>query len=423
MSRERVFEIARWEYTQKVRSKAFLVSLILFPVFIFGMSFLPQLLISDEPTEQQVVGFLEEGTTIAAAFETTMNARGAIDDSTSAWVVRTYQPDSSGRAAARADALEEETVGYLEAVSADSTEPAFVWRSPNLSDVQTAGAVRSSINAVVRQERLSAAGIDAETMAGLSQPIDFTELKVTEEGESESDAKLGFMVTFFAGFLGVMLFMILVITTGQTLVRGLVEEKSNRIMEILVGTSRPSELMWGKLLGLGGLGLTQVLAWALLGGGAALAAGSTPISGSDAVLNVVSSIPLVLLYLGLGYFFFAALFIGVGALVTTEQEAQMVTQYLSFLLVAPVTFGIAVVQNPNAGWIEAISYIPFLTPTVMMMRVVGGDVSIVTILATSGVLLLSTALVTIAAARIFRTAILLYGKRPTMREILRWFRA
>ena len=78
MSRERVFEIARWEYTQKVRSKAFLVSLILFPVFIFGMSFLPQLLISDEPTEQQVVGFLEEGTTIAAAFETTMNARGAI---------------------------------------------------------------------------------------------------------------------------------------------------------------------------------------------------------------------------------------------------------------------------------------------------------------------------------------------------------
>jgi ABC-2 type transport system permease protein len=201
-----------------------------------------------------------------------------------------------------------------------------------------------------------------------------------------------------------------------------VEEKSNRIMELLVGSSKPSELMWGKLLGLSGLGLTQVFVWGLLGGGVALFFASSSVIPEGFSLDLLAPLPVILLYLILGYIFFAAIFIGVGSLVTTEQEAQLVTQYLTLILVAPVAFSIVVLQDPNAGYIEALSYFPLLTPTLMMLRAVAKMPSFLTIAGTSAVLLAATVVTTWMASRIFHTAILLYGKRPTVRELVKWLR-
>ena len=418
MNRNQVAQIARWEYVQKVRSKAFIISLILFPVFMLGFGFLPSILMSQGPSSAKTIGVVAETEEWAGLLAEEMGSRGSLEDGKAIWNVESYDDAD----AARADALAEEIEGYIEVLPA-TPEPQFLWKSPNLTDMQMTGTVEGSIRSVVQEQRVRGMGLDPETVASLTLPVEVTHTKLSAEGESESDGDMEFLVSFFSGFVGVLLFMILIMTTGQSLVRGLVEEKSNRIMEILVGTARPEELMWGKLLGLSALGLTQVLVWGLLGSAVFLFFDSSQFLSPELLGKVLGPMPLVLLYLVLGYLFYAALFVGAGSLVTTEQEAQLVTQYITVLLAAPLAFGIIVMQDPNAGWIEAISYIPLLTPTMMMLRVVSGDPGTGTIIATLLVLLVSTIAVTWVSSRIFRTAILLYGKRPSVREIMKWVRA
>lgn len=416
-----VLEISRWEYLQKVRSKGFIISLILFPVFMLLLGLLPSLLMTAEPSTVQTIGIVDPTGEYAGAITSALASRGETGEGEAIWNLRQYQPDSSGIAEAHADALAEEIEGFLEVVE-EGEDVTFVWRSTNLADMQTSQAVQGSVRDVVRSRRIREAGLDREVAARITGPVEIVTRKISEEGESDSDAGMEFMVTFFSAFIGIMLFMILILTTGQTLVRGLVEEKSNRIMEILVGTTRPTELMWGKLLGLSALGLTQVAAWAILGGGVFLAMSGSAMMPPELLASAIEPLPLVMVYLVLGYLFYAALFVGAGSLVTTEQEAQYVTQYITMMIAAPLAFAVVVMQDPNAPWVEAVSYVPFLTPALMMLRVVVADPGAGTIIGTVAVLLLSTVAVTWVAARIFRTAILLYGKRPSMREVVRWLR-
>lgn len=417
---EQVREIARWEYLQKVRSKGFIISLILFPVFILLLGFLPSILVSEGPSSARTIGLIDPSGLYVHEVSRELADQGELDGGEQIWNVREYPSGPKGVAEATEDALAEETEGFLEVVEGNGG--GFVWRSVNLADLQTVEAVQQSLREVVRRKRVHDAGLDASIAGEILAPVDIAYRRISEEGEDESDATAEFLVTFFSAFVGIMLFMLLILTTGQTLVRGLVEEKSNRIMEILVGTTRPTELMWGKLLGLSALGLTQVLAWALLGGGVLLFFSSSALVPAGMLSSALEPLPLVLIYLMLGYLFYAAIFVGAGSLVTTEQEAQFVTQYITMLIAAPLAFAIVVMQDPNAPWVEAISYIPFLTPALMMLRVVASDPGVGTVAGTIAVLLLSTAAVTWGASRIFQTAILLYGKRPSMREVLRWMR-
>ena len=421
-----MLEIARWEFLQKVKSKAFIVSLVLFPVFMLGFGFIPSILVNQSPSSSKVIGVIDHTNSFATPIRTQLESGQKLDDGSPVWITQIYAANDTTidtlLAQAGQEAREEKTEGFLEILGA-ANDPQFVWRTPNLSDLQTGEAVRSAVRSVVTERRIQESGVDSAEFRRLTERVEIEERKLTDEGESEGDAGIEFMTAFFTGIVGIILFMILIMTTGQSLVRGLVEEKSNRIMEILVGSSTPQELMWGKLLGLSALGLTQVFAWGLLGGVIGFFFSSSGMIPTDVVTNIVEPLPWVLLYLVLGYFLYAAIFIGAGSLVTTEQEAQLVTQYLTMLLIAPVAFAVVVVQDPNAGYVEALSYVPLLTPTLMMLRVVVQMPSAGTMIGTTLVLVASTIVVTWTAAKIFRTAILLYGKRPSVREVVRWLRS
>jgi ABC-2 type transport system permease protein len=277
--------------------------------------------------------------------------------------------------------------------------------------------MEKAIEQITRNRRLAEAGIDTALYAKLSPEVNMTTLKVTEKG---AEGQVGFGEMFFTSYFLSFLLMILVLTTGGTLVRSLIEEKSNRIMEILVSSATPQELMWGKLLGLSGLGITQLLAWVVLG---ALAVAN--FAGAGVVTHisgVLSILPLLLVYLLLGYLFYAAIFIGLGSLVTTEQEAQVMTSYLVFLLMTPTIIAMGVISNPDASWLKVLSYIPTFTPSLMMLRIVTKAPPVSEIVGTIALMIAATIAMTWACSKIFRTAILLYGKRPSMREVLRWLR-
>lgn len=416
MSWRRIWTIARWEYLQKARSKGFIVSLVLTPVIIVVMGILPSLLVNQSADSTELVALVDSTGTLYQPLTQQLRSIDTLASGEPAYILANYYTGGisldSALHKADADVLSEKVDGAL--IVRDSAGQINVsYRSLNPGNFRPLMIFKGGINDVMTQQRLADVGIDSAIFRQLAQEIDINPLKVTEAGESASG---GFLQTFISAYVGIILFMILILTTGQTLVRSLVEEKSNRIMELLVSSGTPQELMWGKLIGLSGLGVTQILCWLLLGF-IAIGYFRVPVSA-----EALAPLPYILIYIVLGYFLYAAIFIGFGSLVTTEQEAQFVTQYVSMFLAAPLAFAILVIQSPDAGYIQALSYIPLLTPTLMMLRVVTKMPPLWEIASTIGLLLVTTSIVMWIASRIFSTAILMYGKRPSLAEIGRWIR-
>ena len=416
MSWQRIWTIARWEYLQKARSKGFIVSLVLTPVLIVVMGIAPSLLINQSADEPEIVALIDSTGMLYVPLKAQMENVDTLADGQPSYVLANYLTpgmsiDSALRRADR-DILADTVYGAL-VVRDSAGRMNATFRSLNPSNFRPLLIFNDAINHIVTRHRLVESGIDTGAYSRVAQEIEVNPLKVTEEGGSEAG---GFLQTFFSAYIGCILFMILILTTGQTLVRSLVEEKSNRIMELLVSSGTAQELMWGKLIGLGGLGVTQITAWLLLGF-VAIGYFNVPITS-----EAIAPLPFILVYIVLGYFFYSAIFIGFGSLVTTEQEAQIVTQYITMFLAAPLAFSILVIQSPDASYVQGLSYVPLLTPTLMMLRVVTKMPPAWEIISTIALMIVSTAVVMWVASRIFRTAILMYGKRPSMAEIGRWIR-
>jgi ABC-2 type transport system permease protein len=420
MNWKRVFQIARWEYLQKVRSKSFVVGLLLTPLIIVVSVLAPGALAEEESEETEMLGLVDESGSLYAPLKSYLDAHEKLENGQPAFVLGNYTANGTPRTEAIKRADSAMLAGTLEgAIVIDDSAGVITasYRSENPGNFRIVGAVERALEQIVRSQRLAEAGIDTALYARVSPDIEIATLKVTEQGEEGS---VGFGEMFFTSYFLSFLLMILVLTSGGTLVRSLIEEKSNRIMEILVSSAKPQELMWGKLFGLSGLGLTQLIAWVLLG---LLAV--TYFAGAGVVTQIgriLEILPLLLVYLLLGYLFYSAIFIGMGSLVTTEQEAQVMTSYLVFLLMTPTIIAIGVISNPDASWLRVLSYIPTFTPSLMMLRIVTKMPPATEIIGTLALMVVSTVALTWACSKIFRTAILLYGKRPSMREVLRWLR-
>jgi ABC-2 type transport system permease protein len=206
---------------------------------------------------------------------------------------------------------------------------------------------------------------------------------------------------------------------GQAVLSGVIEEKGSRVVEVIVSSIPTHSLFAGKLLGVGAAGLIQLLVWtaslALLGLYAAGAAGGVDLPEIPPLLLV----SFVIFFL-LGYFLYAALYAAVGAAVNTIQEAQSLVYPILLPLVVGMMFFPAVIQSPDSGLAVALSLVPPLTPLLMFLRI-----SVVTPPAWQILLSILLTLATIAgvvwvAARIYRVGILMYGKRPTFPEMMRW---
>jgi ABC-2 type transport system permease protein len=243
-------------------------------------------------------------------------------------------------------------------------------------------------------------------------------VRLSASGELE-DRGAGFIPSF-------MLMMMLYTTTlmwGQAVLTSVIEEKSNRVVEVIVSAVRPHHLLAGKLLGVGAAGLTQFLAWvltlvvlSLFGAGIASALGASNKLPEIAPLTLV----FFVVYFLLGYLMYSALFAAVGACVNTTQEAQSLAFPVMMPLILAVMLFPMVLQAPDSSLSVGLSLVPFFAPLLMFLRI-----SVLTPpfwqIALSVALCLATIAATVlAAARIYRVGILMYGKRPTFPEIMRW---
>lgn len=209
--------------------------------------------------------------------------------------------------------------------------------------------------------------------------------------------------------------------TSGFLMSGLVEEKTNRIMEILVTSVTPMQLLTGKIIGLGLLGLTQLAVW-LVAGIVALVIGGSRVDFLEGVTLPLDLVVMAVTFFLLGYAMTATLMAGIGAVVGSEQESRQYAGIITMILFIPYFFMITFIEHPGSGVPLILSLVPFTAPMAMIMRFGFGAVPIWQLVLSIIILLLSIALITWSSARLFRWGLLMYGKRFKPRDLLNVFR-
>jgi ABC-2 type transport system permease protein len=287
----------------------------------------------------------------------------------------------------------------------------------NVSNRIDLNVMQRSVGEVLTARRLTAAGLDPARVKDLTKELDLRTIRLSEAGEREDRGA--------AAIFSIILMMILytsILMWGQAVMTGVIEEKTSRVVEVVASGIAPTRLLAGKLLGVGGAGLTQFLVWALSLLGVSLAAAG-PIAGGFRMPEVT---PLMLasflVFFLLGFAFYAGLYAAVGAAVNSVQEAQNFIFPIVIPLVLGLMFFPTILESPDSTLSIVLSLVPFLTPLLMFLRIV-----VLTPpwwqIALSVVLTAATiAGIVWVAARIYRVGILMYGKRPTFPELVRWVR-
>jgi ABC-2 type transport system permease protein len=412
----KTMEVARWEYLEKVRSKAFLISLFVTPLVMVAMGLLPGLFASQEDQQTRTVGIIDQSGEVGLEFAERMQQRYTLPNGKPNYAVLPLAIGNSIRldeevALANARVVAGELDGYCVVPATIDEDSVVDYRSQVVGDFRVTARIREVLREILQERRSAALGIDPRVLARLNVPLEVRTIKISTGGEEEES---GFEKVFFTAYLFMMMLFFLIVTSGQLLVRSVIEEKASRIVEVLVSSCSPTELMAGKVLGLSALGLTQMAFWAFIGVALSLQLGVDLIDPGQAALLTV--------YFVLGYLLYAALFITAGSPLTTEQEAQQVTTYLVLVLIIPIVLAIPAMRTPDAPWLKILTFIPLLTPTMMALRIPVQMPSTLEILASIGVLIVSIYGMMIAAGRVFRVAILSTGKTPTLSEIARWIR-
>lgn len=258
---------------------------------------------------------------------------------------------------------------------------------------------------------------DAQVFARVENPVELT-VRVLDSGrELNQEAAIGL---FLVPIVFAVVFMMSTQTTSGYLMSGVVEEKANRVMEILITSITPLQLLLGKIIGLGALGLTQLVIWLVLGTGLlAFGQNAAFLSGVTVPLDLVL---ISLVYFVLSYFLFAGIMAGIGASAGSEQESRQYAGLFGFVFAIPFFTIILLVTNPEHPIVTLLTLIPFTSAPMVILRMSLGTVPAWQMIASVGLLVVTTIFVVWGMARVFRWSLLLYGKRPTPRQLWRVIR-
>lgn len=296
--------------------------------------------------------------------------------------------------------------------------------SNNLTDESLKDWFGGLASEIVRTRRISQKGLDEAAARWIQEPVLFMGKKVSEAG-AEAEVKTQDTVRQWAPVVFVYLLWISVFSIAQMLLNNTVEEKSNRLIEVLLSSVSPLQLMAGKIAGIAATGLTMILSWVIFFIGAVLALplllGGMPPLGLGRIASDPVFLGSFVVYFLLGYLLYAAVLVGIGSVCNSLKEAQNLLTPVMLLLIVPLMAMTNIARDPNGMLARVMSYIPLFTPFVMMNRAAGPP-SFLEYLLTSVLMVVAVAGALWAAAKIFRIGILMTGKPPRPMEILRWLR-
>ncbi len=415
--------IIRREFLERVRSKAFVIGTVLFPVLMLAMFILPMLLDRGGSTRSLVV-VDEVGGSIGDQFVAELTAPRESEDENLYRVERVTGSFQELQAGLTERVVAEEIDGYVVLPANVLETNGILYRARSIANFRVMGDIRRAGSRAVQAERLQQAGLDGAQVAALIQPVQVSEARVTATGEEGGNALSTFLVVYIMAFL--IYFM--VVFYGASVLRSVLEEKTNRIAEVMVSSVRASHLMMGKIVGVGAAALLQVAIW-----GAMVAIALTQSSLLMERFNVspeilgAMALPLpvaasFLAFFVLGFLFFSSLFAALGAAVNSEQEAQSLQMVVVLPLIVPLLFLAAITNEPFGTAARVLSLLPLTSPLAMPMRMGAAPIPAMEVLLSLVLLAGAVALVAWLAGKIYRIGILATGKKPSMVELVRWLR-
>ena len=413
--------IVRREFRERVASRSFVIGTVIFPLIMVGLILLPRL-VGSRGTERHVIVVNDGPPGVGAAFAAALGAKPPSADENTYHVKPVQGPYSQVRERLNQQVERKEIDGYVVLPADVLTAGTIMYRARNVGSFAVMRDLRAAGTRAVQSERLKTAGISPQAVAALIAPVRVDEAKITSRGEERGGA----LSTFLAAY--VVAFLIYLMTTlyGVAVMRSVLEEKTNRIAEVLMSTIRASHLIFGKIIGVGSAAVTQVVIWAAI---LTLFVTQSHRFGSrftlpDSIMQALRVEPqtgvLLFLFFLLGFFLYASIFATVGASVTSEQEAQSV-QFIALLpLISPLLFLESILNAPLGRTATTLGLIPFTAPIAMPMRMASSPVPGTEIAVSLVLLVCAIGVVAWIAGKIYRVGILSTGKRPTLAELGRW---
>src|SRR5437763_3890305 len=291
------------------------------------------------------------------------------------------------------------------------------------------GALQRPVGDALTVVRVQRAGVDPQLVARASIPLRLETCKISRGATCGESAAQSFSLAYF---MGIILYTAILLY-GVNVMSSVLEEKTTRIVEVLVSSLRPFELMLGEVVGVGAVSIFQFAIWGLggrlvLSQRAALIGNVAPADvGQEAAFQLppvpATTVAVFLGYFLGGFFLYSAMFAAVGAMSSSEQEARQAQQPVVFLLMIAYLSVFALANDPGSPYAVALSLVPFTSPIAMPVRWAAGSVSVSELVMSLALLGVGIGAVTWIAARIYRVGILMTGKRPNLRELIRWVRA
>ncbi|NLE46613.1 MAG: ABC transporter permease [Chloroflexi bacterium] len=410
MNWRKVWSVARHDYVTHVKRAGFLIMTAAVPamgalVLIIGAFF---------AGEAQKLG-----ASFVQQFESADRITGIVDTS---GYFSTILPEYSDRFIlydSQTDgetALQQEDIAQLLIIGADYIETG---RVEAVTIGNSFGAATISDSSEIRAfliDHLLSERVPANLRERAAAPLKVEPRAISSGGRTQGEGPWGLVFNFVVPYVLSIFLIMTIFTSSGYLLQSVAEEKENRVVEIIISSVRPTELMAGKVIGLGALGLTQVLIWLLSAAG----------FGSGAIILLAatagSALPVHILILGvvyylLGYTLYAILMAGIGALGTTMRESQQLAGIFSFFAAIPYMLSGFLFANPNATLPRILSFFPLTAPTMMMLRLPLAEAPWIDVAGSIAGMVIAIPIALWAGSKLFRFGLLIYGKRPTMREV------
>jgi len=409
-----VWAVIRREYLQRVRSKWFIMVTLLAPIIMIAMIVIPTFIAARSDRSDRDLLIVDGSGVLYERLASDFEASGytVAEEPWTVDVVTDLRQQASDGEIGGFLVLDDLTLETGEAVLYANERPSLIRRM----------TLRSAIASAALEYQLEQQGLDAGAMlAGGELRVEM----LVDEGSDTDDPQ------FFVAYMGTMFLYMVILIYAVSVMRATLEEKTSRIVEVIVSSMKPWHLMLGKILGVGAVSLTQIVVWLSMGALAVgagipmLIAARPELANLDTVVAVLPGLWLLILFVGLflfGFFMYSGLYAAVGAMCSTDEEAQQAQFPVMMFLIIPILFVLQAIQEPLTPLVTWLSLFPLFSPVLMWARVAGGGVPGWQI-GLSFVLMGATVIgVAWLAGRIYKVGILMAGKKPSLPELWRWVR-
>lgn len=407
------------EYLERVKRKSFIITTLLVPLFMALIMVAPALIMVFSTPESKNIAVIDDTGKIAA------HLRGNDDIR---FIVATGEPLDSARANSDYDAI----LAIGSDAIARPEESIRLYSHGSLAMVSDA-FITGQLSTAIEDVRLQAYEVDNirkildEVKVDMSLPV----VDIDKEEDSEVSSVFSYILSLGSD----MVLYMFILIYGQMVLTSIVEEKSNRVLELVVSSVRPAELMLGKILGVGLVAITQIVIWVCILGActawlvplvsSSAAAADPEVAGivaqlSDSSFLLSLMVWLLLFFIG-GYLFYSSIFAAIGSAVDNIQDASQLTTIPTMPIILAIVASMSVLNNPASGFAFWMSVIPFTSPMCMMARIPFG-VPVWEIVVSLMVLYASIAFMVWMCAKIYRVGIFMYGKKPRLADLIRWMR-